>query len=253
MKLDFAALEKRFPRKGLLGKILRFPLDLIPRNTVVFILQGKLRGRKWVIGSHNHEVWFGLYENEVQSALAKLISPGDTVFDIGAYAGFYTLLSSILVGPTGSVYSFEPLPSNLQFLKRHIKLNHLQNVTVIEAAVSDHTGQVCFTDDTCLSHISEKGKIGVKVIKIDTLVAEGKLPAPQCVKIDVEGGEVLVLTGMKDVILKFRPKILLETHRKFDIYTHTKCCDLLLSYGYALTAIPGQQFEHNKQLSAVPL
>ena len=252
MYLDFTAFKTRF---AILGKTCRFALDLIPRNTVVFVLQGKLRGKRWVIGSFSHLAWLGTYENEIQSELAKFIAPGDTVFDIGANAGYHTLLSSILVGPTGAVYSFEPLPRNLCFLKRHIKLNQLQNVTVIEAAVSNHTGQVCFTDIGAygaMSHISENGKVRVRVISIDALVAAGVLPAPQCVKIDVEGGELSVITGMKDVILNSRPKIILETHRYFDIDIHTKCCDLLLSYGYSLATLDGQQSEDTQHLSAVP-
>ena len=63
------------------------------------------------------------------------------VFDIGAHVGFYTLLSSILVGPNGHVYAFEPLPRNLKYLKEHLRINKITNVHVFELAVSNLSGE----------------------------------------------------------------------------------------------------------------
>ena len=55
-----------------LGKILRFPLKFIPKNLAIFILQGKLRGKKWIVGSGNHGCWLGSYEYEKQKKSLKL-------------------------------------------------------------------------------------------------------------------------------------------------------------------------------------
>ena len=63
-----------------------------------------------------------------------------TVFDIGAHAGYYTLIASKLVGGSGHVVAFEPAPRNLRYLRRHLSLNHVSNVTVLEVAVSDRAG-----------------------------------------------------------------------------------------------------------------
>ena len=59
------------------------------------------------------------------------------VFDIGANTGFYTLLASVLVGPQGRVFAFEPVPLNLRYLNEHLRLNNIKNVSVIDAAVAE--------------------------------------------------------------------------------------------------------------------
>src|SRR5579862_7724955 len=101
-------------RKSWLGKLLRAPLRLIPRSAVLPILQGPLRGKKWVVGSGNHGCWLGSYEHDKQSLFQKTVRTGDIVYDVGANAGFYSLLASVLVGEKGQVYAFEPLPANLR-------------------------------------------------------------------------------------------------------------------------------------------
>lgn len=102
------------PHDSLVGRLLRWPLRFIPPELVVPILQGKLKGRKWVVGSSKHGCWLGSYEYHKRRLFEQLIRPGDTVFDIGAHVGFYTLLASILTGPAGRVFAFEPLPRNLR-------------------------------------------------------------------------------------------------------------------------------------------
>ena len=91
-----------------LGKLVRVPLRLIPRSTVLPILQGPGRGLRWIVGSYNHGCWLGSYEYEKQLALRELVHAGDVVYDLGAHVGYFSIILSRLVGPTGMVYSFEP-------------------------------------------------------------------------------------------------------------------------------------------------
>src|ERR1700745_973314 len=91
----------------MIGKLLRAPLRLIPRSTVLPILQGPLRGKKWTAGSGSHGCWLGSYEYHKQRALQQELKVGNVVYDIGANVGFYTLLASVMIGDTGYVYSFE--------------------------------------------------------------------------------------------------------------------------------------------------
>jgi hypothetical protein len=81
-----------------IGKMLRVPLRLIPRTLVLPILQGALRGKKWTAGSATHGCWLGSYEYHKQKALQQRLKAGEVVYDIGANVGFYSLLSSVLVG-----------------------------------------------------------------------------------------------------------------------------------------------------------
>src|SRR5262245_8579614 len=126
------------------GKLLRLPLRLIPGRAVLPILQGPLRGKKWIAGASDNGCWLGSYEYQKQRLFAKSVSPGDVVFDVGAHVGFYTLLASVLVGKRGRVIAFEPVPANLEYLRHHIRLNRIDNVEIIEAAVSDTDGVSAF-------------------------------------------------------------------------------------------------------------
>ena len=110
-----------------LGRLLRLPLRLLPAGAVVPILSGPLRGRRWVVGAGPHGYWLGTYEADKQRLLQTLLREGDCFFDVGANVGFFTLLASALVGRSGRVVAFEPLPQNLAFLRRHLLLNRPHN------------------------------------------------------------------------------------------------------------------------------
>ena len=101
-----------------IGKVLRKILKIIPPNFVLPILQGRLRGKKWVIGSGVFGYWLGTYEFEKQKLFTKTVKKGDIVFDVGAQAGFYSLLAAELIGEKGKVFAFEPMPDNISYLKK---------------------------------------------------------------------------------------------------------------------------------------
>ena len=131
---------------GWFGQGVLWPLRLIPRKMVVPIIQGPLRGKRWVVGSSTHGCWLGSYEYVKSRLRERHVRSGDPVYDIGAHVGFYTLLASVLVGPTGRVVAFEPFPRNLAYLRKHLALNHVRNAVVIEGAVYDHEGEVRITE-----------------------------------------------------------------------------------------------------------
>jgi len=197
------------------------------------ILQGKLRGFKWIAGSSNHGCWLGSYEHHKRKAFEKWVAEGSVVFDIGANAGFYSLLASVLVGPQGKVFAFEPLPQNLGYLKEHLRMNRIKNVSVIDAAVAACPGVAHFAAGLTLSmgHLAADGFLTVRTVSLDEMVGSGKLPPPDCVKIDVEGGEAEVLLGAKLLLRELHPTIFLATHSRG---LHSTCCELLRSLGYSV-------------------
>ena len=91
----------KIPINSSIGKLLRFLLNLIPRDYEVPILQGKLKGQKWIVGSSNHGCWLGSYEYEKRLRFEGEVQKDSVVYDIGANVGFYTLLASKLVGGNG--------------------------------------------------------------------------------------------------------------------------------------------------------
>ena len=230
------------PADTLIGRILRQPLKLIPSNAAMPILQGRLRGKRWLAGAHTHGCWLGSYEIEKQKLFESKVRPRDTVFDIGANAGFYTLLASDLVGDAGHVYAFEPVPRNTHFLHEHLRLNKVGNVEVIELAVSDRRGDTYFDDTpgSAMGHLAVTGRLKVQTVSIDELISEGNILPPNCMKIDVEGGEFLVLSGAKSTLLDHHPIIFLATH---GAQVHEQCCDLLRSLGYQIEGLGGASIQ----------
>ncbi|MBI5305975.1 FkbM family methyltransferase [Candidatus Wolfebacteria bacterium] len=235
--------------KSLIGKILRSCLLLIPKNATVRILQGKLKGKKWIKGSGDNGYWLGTYELEKQKLFEKVVKKGNVVYDIGANVGFYSLLAAEIVGPLGKVFSFEPAPRNVFYLKKHIKINKFNNVVVIEAAVSDKKGEFSFFEyeSNASGRLSEEGQLKVASVILDDLLKDGKILPPNVLKIDVEGAEFLVLKGAKNILNKYHPIVLLalDSHK-----TREDCLNLLLSFGYEILPIGSKDLRTTQEIIA---
>lgn len=85
-----------------IGRMLRLPLRLVPRELEVRILQGPLRRKRWIARSSEHGCWLGSYEAAKQERMIEFVRPGMVCWDVGANVGFYTLLLAELVGGAGS-------------------------------------------------------------------------------------------------------------------------------------------------------
>lgn len=237
------------PGQTLVGRLLRRPLKLIPREMKMPILQGRLRGKKWIAGSSTHGCWLGSYEYEQRLLFERLVMEGSVVFDVGAHVGFYTLLAATLVGTRGRVYAFEPMPANIQYLKEHLRLNRVTNVTVIEKAVSESAGTAAFAIEpsSSMAHFAEQGEITVPTVSLDDLFSQGEIPAPDYIKIDVESAEWLVLMGAENLLRRARPTIFLST----DVYDmHRWCCEFLESLGYQLRPIGDRSLDQAEEILA---
>ena len=85
-----------------------------------------------------------LYEPDISSLFLNVIRKGDTVVDVGANVGFFTLLSAVLVGSTGKIIAFEPDENNYNRLNTSIMLNSFSHITVVRKPVSNKIGPVDF-------------------------------------------------------------------------------------------------------------
>ena len=237
--------------QSFLGRLLRFPLRLIPKGMVLPILQGRLRGQKWVVGAGEHGYWLGSYEINKRLAFERLIAPGSVVYDIGANVGYFSLLASQLVGDKGQVYAFEPLPRNVHFLHRHIALNQIENIKVVEAAVSDHEGEAFFDlgASSAMGHLSEAGEIKVRRVCLDKMLDSGEIRPPDMVKIDVEGAEYEVLRGARVMLETQRPLLFLDTHNR---KAHHFTIAFLDEMGYRFEILDGKALQETKELIAYP-
>lgn len=212
------------------------------------VLSGPLRGARWIAGAGTHGCWLGTYERDAQRFFEQRVRPGDVVYDVGANAGFFTLLASKLAGPTGAVYAFEPLPRNLDHLRNHLSLNRAANVHVLPLAVSDRTGTARFAiaESPSMGGLSEHGGIEVQTTTLDELRAT--IPPPDFIKMDIEGGESAALNGALEVLRQARPAILLSTH---GYEQYQRCCALLRGEGYDLELLTDGEKDGNYVVLAV--
>ena len=233
------------------GRLLRLPLRLLPKKMAMPILQGRLRGTKWIVGAGEHGYWLGSYEMNKRLAFEREIPTGAVTYDIGANVGYFSLLAAKLAGPTGQVYAFEPLPRNIEYLKKHVAINRLENIEVIEAAVSDHSGEAHFDlgASSAMGHLAESGGIAVRMVCLDDLLEAGELRPPDYMKVDVEGAEFEALKGARKLLEKYRPILFLDTHQR---EAHLPTIELLKDLGYQFEILDGKSLTATKELIARP-
>jgi FkbM family methyltransferase len=233
----------RFRPESALGFLLRVPLRLIPKTYVATVRTGINEGAKWVVGTSTHGLWLGTYEHEMQEMVSKLVTKGGVVWDVGANAGFYTLALSRLVGASGTVCAFEPFAENVNNLMRHVRINHLNNTKVIQAALGKETELASFEigDLNSTGHLSNNAtSYFVPVLSIDDFLARFPELTPKLIKIDVEGAESAVLAGAKTLLTQHGPEILLALHGD----TQMKACQkILTSQGYTLFSLSGSKIK----------
>jgi FkbM family methyltransferase len=245
--MDFSSI----PRESSVGRVLRAPLALLPKALRVPVLQGPLRGASWVVGAHTHGCWLGSYELDKQHRFATLVRGGDVVYDVGANAGFYTLLAARLVGHGGRVVAFEPLPRNLSHLREHVRINRLDNVQVLDVAVAARPGHARFHfgGGAAQGALADAGELEVRTTSLDALVAASLAPPPTLIKMDIEGGELEALRGAHAVLSAHRPVLLLATHGPA---VHAACLALLREHGYRVESLDGRDVNATDELMASP-
>lgn len=246
---------RKISRETLLGRLLRLPLKMVPKNLTVRILSGVGRGKKWILGSAHVAVWIGFYEIEVQEAFERFVSKGEVVYDIGSHVGFFTIIASELVGSKGKVVAFEPMETPLHYLREHLRLNNCSNVIVRDVAVSAKAGvarmELGGGDEATrylLAHMADNGQFEVKTVALDELVFGSELSPPDFIKIDIEGAEYLALQGARRTIEQFRPVICLSTHGE---KIREQCLGFLESLGYTWSVMKTQNVVREDELLCV--
>jgi len=228
------------------GKIMRLPLRLIPSRTVVTVRSGVNKGCRWIVGSGVHRYWLGTFEQEIQDLVGKLIRPGMTVWDLGANVGFYTLAYSRLVGSQGEVIAFEPLAANFSFALRHVQLNQLQNVTLVQGAVADVQNFLGLTTEGPKARLSaDEKQYLIPIFSLDWFQQVTGRKSPALMKIDVEGAEAKVLIGALQMLKERRPDILLSLHGP---EAKRQCLQILRDLSYNFFSLEGKRFLNEAEI-----
>lgn len=215
----------------------------------VRIPSGAGKGLCFNAGHSNPAYTLGTNEIPVQKAFAKILRPGMVFFDIGANVGYFSVIAARLVGETGKVYAFEPVPENADILQHNIQLNNFANVNIYQKAVSNSPGVgelllAEFSGGSALAHGDTppdlKDSISVELVSIDSVVYEENFKPPSMIKIDVEGAEIEVLLGMQRTMKEYQPVILYEIDDRlqegFERKQHV-CDAILTSNGYQISRL----------------
>jgi len=167
---------------------------------------------------------FASWGQEHNSGFARCVEAcrnHNCVFDIGAHIGLVTMPMSRTVAPEGHVYAFEPASANRSFLAHHLRLNNITNVTVIDLLVGDTKSEaVPFFEHRAASGMNTRAPVKDQQAYVETNRAQTTLDAfcrendlaPDVIKIDVEGAELTVLEGARQVLSTCRPFLVISMH-----------------------------------------
>jgi FkbM family methyltransferase len=216
--MNSADLLSSIGRLPVIGTAARWYAGCFDEGSIVRIRHGHLAGCLWRRRHrYVHGYWIGHYEWPLQETLRRELHTGDTVFDLGAHAGFFTLLAARLVGPTGRCIAFEPLPANCDSIREQLGLNGVHHARVVTKAISSEAGLAALEPAW---HGASMGRLpfapggaGQTPVKLTTIdLAAERYGRPHFIKMDIEGAEARALDGASETLRTARPTFLIELH-----------------------------------------
>jgi FkbM family methyltransferase len=168
--------------------------------------------------------FYGHYHERYEAALVQRLLVGDGVFwDIGANVGYFTLVAATALANRGQIIAFEPGKNAYTRLTENISLNDYGNIKTYPVAVSDREGEAVLhlagdiADSSASLYPAGQAQAGQEVCRTVALdhflKAEGLRP-PDLIKLDVEGAELAVLQGARELIAQASPLLLIEMEEK---------------------------------------
>lgn len=218
------AFVSRIP---LLGSVLKkFFHIVIPPDTYVWarIRSGPGRGLSVCLNPRFEMGYLeGDYEAPVERILLSNLLPDTVFYDVGAHIGLFSLIAARNLGAHGSVFVFEPDPSNSRRIKEHVSRNRLDAIRIIPKAAWSSVGRQHFQRATFQSSMNcgvlvtqasaaDGSTIEVETITLDAVAREHA--PPSLIKIDVEGSEAAVLQGSEEIFRSAKPVLVCEIHHE---------------------------------------
>ncbi len=166
------------------------------------------------------------------------IGKDDTVVDIGANIGIFTLFAATKTKKR--VYSFEPFPGNFEYLKNNVNLNGFNHVTPHLAAVSNKVEtRKFFVNRSTSHHLAENnsdsnrdGSIEVQTITLKHIMDQNNLDHIDFLKMDCEGGEGDILLSTPLDYIKRIKRLAMEFHDTLSPLNHKEMDKFLVQAGF---------------------
>lgn len=186
------------------------------------------------------------------AALDRFLPPGGVLVDVGANIGLFSLKGAHLVGARGLVLAVEPGAVSFARLSANLALNTLPQLRLVQAALSDREGEMALyhiplgDDPQAFSLLPGGGQSASETVRVTTLdlLAEGHgLTRLDCIKIDVEGAEPMVLAGGSATLARLRPIVIFEINAPQAGASRTDAADALVALGYRLHRLRGPALE----------
>ena len=237
----------RFTRKRFWQRVGLFKTRMTGRQCVDVDIDGT-RVKLSTLTPYHHSIsqhlLHGRYEMEQLSQWLVLLPSKKVIYDVGGFNGIYGLVAA-LRSPEAQVVIFEPDAANAKEIRNSIGINQLSNCRVEEAAISDHTGRLFFSQGGSTGeHISTANE-GKSV----QAYALKDLPHADLMKIDIEGAEAMALRGMD-----YKATILLEVHPLFLPHFQDSVeslMQMISEKGYAVSEVgKGEEYQRHYLLTA---
>ena len=199
-------------------------------------------GAKIAVDPHHLEIYTGIltgrWDADVGRVLCEVVRPGGVLFDIGANSGVMSMEAAQAVNGDLSVIAFEPQPELATACAVSAHLNGFERVRVLRCLLGQEGGEAALfvpqysVHASVVSRSSDSRKIPCRVYALDELVQSGAIPAPDVIKIDVEGAELDVFRGARGVLKKHKPTILFESDKNSNRFGYVRrdLCDFLRAH-----------------------
>ncbi|MCL5126314.1 MAG: FkbM family methyltransferase [Deltaproteobacteria bacterium] len=157
------------------------------------------------------------YEPELV-VLEQFLKPGETMVDVGANYGVYSLRASKLVGPRGRVFAFEPASKAFRYLQRNMRENSLENVSAFSLALSNQAGKAHLylnqdpSRNSIASDLEGSDFEEIETNTLDAILADQGISRLHFLKIDAEGADELVCQGARKTLAAYHPVVMFEVN-----------------------------------------